>query len=40
MLEIALILSEYDSTYDELAVRFLEHFAWINVFAPSIHAHD
>jgi len=29
MLEIALILTEYDSVYEETAYRFLEHFAWI-----------
>jgi hypothetical protein len=29
MLEIALILTEYDSVYEEFASRFLEHFAWI-----------
>ncbi len=29
MLEIALILTEYDSMYEEIAYRFLEHFAWI-----------
>jgi hypothetical protein len=29
MLEIALILTEYDPTYEEIAVRFLEQFAWI-----------
>jgi hypothetical protein len=29
MLEIALILTEYDAMYDEMAARFLEHFAWI-----------
>jgi hypothetical protein len=29
MLEIALILSDYDSMYEEIAYRFLEHFAWI-----------
>jgi hypothetical protein len=29
MLEIALILSEYDTMYEETAYRFLEHFAWI-----------
>ncbi len=29
MLEIALILTEYDSMYEEMAYRFLEHFAWI-----------
>jgi hypothetical protein len=29
MLEIALILTDYDPTYDEIAFRFLEQFAWI-----------
>ena len=29
MLEIALILSETDPMYDEIAYRFLEHFLWI-----------
>ena len=29
MLEIALILSEYDSMYEEFAFRFLQHFIWI-----------
>jgi hypothetical protein len=29
MLEIALILIEYDPVYEEVAFRFLEHFAWI-----------
>jgi len=29
MLEIALILTEYDSMYEEIAFRFLEHFIWI-----------
>ena len=29
MLEIALILTEYDPIYEEIAFRFLEHFAWI-----------
>ena len=29
MLEIALILTEYDSMYEEIAFRFLEHFVWI-----------
>jgi len=30
MLEIALILTEYDSMYEEIAYRFLEHFIWIS----------
>jgi hypothetical protein len=29
MLEIALILTEYDSVYEEIAFRFLEHCIWI-----------
>jgi len=29
MLEIALILTEYDSVYEDIAYRFLEHFVWI-----------
>jgi hypothetical protein len=29
MLEIALILAEYDSMYEDVAFRFLEHFLWI-----------
>jgi hypothetical protein len=29
MLEIALILCEYDSMYEEIAFKFLQHFMWI-----------
>ena len=29
MLEIALILTEHDPVYEDVAFRFLEHFAWI-----------
>ena len=29
MLEIAIILTEYDQMYEEIAYRFLEHFVWI-----------
>jgi len=29
MLEIAIILTEYDSVYEEVAFRFFEQFAWI-----------
>jgi len=29
MLEIALILTEYDPVYEEIAFRFIEHWAWI-----------
>ena len=29
MLEIAIILCEYDSMYEEVAYKFIQHFAWI-----------
>jgi hypothetical protein len=29
MLEIALILTDYDAMYEDIAFRFLEHFLWI-----------
>jgi len=29
MLEIALVLTEYDSMYEDIAYRFAEHFVWI-----------
>src|SRR5215475_2737928 len=29
MLEIAIILTEYDFMYEDIAYRFLEHFVWI-----------
>jgi len=29
MLEIALVLTEYDSVYEDVAYRFVEHFVWI-----------
>ena len=29
MLEIAVILTDYDSVYEEISFRFLEHWAWI-----------
>lgn len=29
MLEIALVLTEYDPMYEEISFRFIEHFAWI-----------
>jgi hypothetical protein len=41
MLEIALILTEYDSIYEEVAARFLEQFAWITFAMDRIGAnHD
>jgi len=30
MLEIALILSEYDAMYEEIAFKFVQHFMWIS----------
>ncbi|MCE5316599.1 MAG: glucosidase, partial [Parachlamydia sp.] len=30
MLEIALILTEYDAVYDEIAFKFVQHFMWIS----------
>jgi hypothetical protein len=41
MLDIALILTEYDSMYEEIAFRFLEHFVWITYAMDRIGArHD
>ena len=40
MLEIALILTEYDSSmYEEIAFRFLEHFVWITYAMDRIGEH-
>ena len=39
MLEIALILTEYDAIYEELAIRFLEHFLWITYAMDRIGDH-
>jgi hypothetical protein len=39
MLEIALILTEYDAMYDEMAARFLEHFVWITYAMDRIGVH-
>ncbi len=41
MLEIALILTEYDPMYEEVSFRFLEHWAWITYAMDRIGAnHD
>jgi len=41
MLEIALILTEYDQMYEEIAYRFMEHFIWIAYAMDRIGAnHD
>ena len=39
MLEMALILSEVDSVYEEFAYRFLEHFIWIGYAMDRIGPH-
>jgi hypothetical protein len=39
MLEIALILTDYDSMYEELSYRFLEHFLWITYAMDRIGEH-
>jgi hypothetical protein len=38
MLEIALVLTEYDSMYEDIAFRFLEHFLWITYAMDRIGA--
>jgi hypothetical protein len=41
MLEIALVLTEYDPVYEEIAFRFLEHWAWITYAMDRIgQSHD
>jgi len=41
MVEIALILTEYDPVYEEIAFRFLEHFLWITYAMDRIgESHD
>jgi hypothetical protein len=39
MLEIALILAERDSVYEDIAFRFLEHFLWISYAMDRIGEH-
>ncbi len=39
MFEIALILTEYDSVYEDIAFRFLEHFLWISYAMDRIGEH-
>jgi len=39
MLEIALILTDYDSMYEDIAFRFLEHFLWITYAMDRIGEH-
>jgi Glycosyl hydrolase family 63 C-terminal domain len=41
MFEIALVLTDYDSMYEEVAFRFLEHFLWITYAMDRIgDSHD
>jgi hypothetical protein len=39
MLEIAMVLTEYDSMYEDIAFRFLEHFIWITYAMDRIGEH-
>src|SRR5215475_5333542 len=39
MLEIALILCEYDSMYEEVAFKFFQHFMWISYAMDRIGEH-
>ena len=39
MLEIALILTEYDPMYEEIAFKFVEHFLWISYAMDRIGEH-
>jgi hypothetical protein len=39
MLEMALILTEYDSMYEEFVMRFAEHFVWITYAMDRIGTH-
>ena len=39
MLEMALILSEYDPMYEEIAYKFVEHFLWISYAMDRIGDH-
>ena len=39
MLEMALILAEYDAMYEELAFKFVEHFLWISYAMDRIGEH-
>jgi hypothetical protein len=40
MLEIALILTEHDPMYEELAYKFLQHFMWISYAMDRIGEHQ
>jgi hypothetical protein len=40
MLEIAVILAEHDSVYEDIAFRFLEHFLWITYAMDRIGEHN
>jgi hypothetical protein len=39
MLEIALILSDYDAIYEEVAYKFVQHFVWISYAMDRIGEH-
>jgi len=39
MLEMAMILSEYDAMYEEIAFKFLQHFLWISYAMDRLGEH-
>ena len=39
MLEMALILTEYDSMYEDVAFKFIQHFMWISYAMDRIGEH-
>ena len=40
MLEMAIILTEYDPMYEEIAYKFVEHFCWISYAMDRVGEHD
>jgi hypothetical protein len=40
MLDMALILCDYDSIYEEIAFKFVQHFLWISFAMDRIGVHD
>ena len=40
MLEMALILTDYDSMYEEVAFKFLQHFMWISYAMDRVGEHQ
>ena len=40
MLEMALILTEYDPMYEEVALKFVQHFMWISYAMDRLGEHQ